>query len=175
MKLRSGTSGSLDSLVNLSGGVSSSRADTSLLKHGEKVDARLETDRGGEVVMLRVDLGGGRAGAVLVVFVLPETLLVVALKIGPDLLQRGDQITDLRNVELSTTVSGPGTVVVLGPETMDDPIVEVLGSRVAARSGANRPGPTNSKKYRACQDQIASVSNAQKGRTSKINGESPRD
>lgn len=169
VELRGSSSGSLDGLVDLGGGVRTSGVDTTLTEHGEEVDLRLELEGGGEVVMLVVDVGGGSARAVLVVLMSPESLLVIALEIRPDLLQSGDEVVHLRSVELGAAVAGPGTVVVLGPKAVDDPIVEIVGTRVATRSSADSSGPTISKQVRTHQDQIATVSMGWEGRKRNCN------
>lgn len=128
VKLRLGTSDGLDSLEDLGGGVGSSGDNTSLVEEGEQVDLTLELDGVVEVVMLVVDVGAGGAGTVLVELVSPEALLVIALQVGPDSLQSRDQISHVLGVEACTAVAGPSTVVVLGPETMDDPVVELVRS-----------------------------------------------
>jgi hypothetical protein len=92
--------------------------------------------------VLILDEGAVGARAVLVEFVGPESLLVIALQVRPDSLQGGDQVVDEVSIEASTAVAGPGAVIVLGPESVNDPIVEAVGSRVAARGGADGTRPS---------------------------------
>jgi len=128
VELRLSTSDGLNSLEDLVGGVGASWRDATLAEEGEQVHLTLELDGVVEVVMLAVDVGTSGTGAVLVVLVSPETLLVVALQIRPYRLQRGDQVSDVLCIEVGTAVAGPSAVVVLRPKTMDHPVVETRGS-----------------------------------------------
>ena len=128
VKLRLGTGDGLDGLEDLGGGVRSTGDNTSLVEEGEQINLTLELDGVVEVVVFVVDVGASSARAVLVELVRPETLLVIALQVGPDSLQSRDKISHVLSVEASTAVAGPSTVIVLGPETMDDPVVELVRS-----------------------------------------------
>ena len=144
VELRGSASDGLNSLEDLGGRVGASRGDATLVQHVGERDLGLQLDGGREVIMLILDVGRCRAGAVLVEFVSPKSFFVIALKVGPDGLQLRDQISNVLGVELRTAVAGPSTVVVLGPETVNHPIVEALRTAVAARGSAHTSRPANS-------------------------------
>lgn len=137
VELRGGTSGALESVLDLSGAVGASRGDAAGLQHGVDVDLVLKHDGLREVAALVGDGGRGSARTVLVELVRPEALLVIFLQIWPHTLERGDQIRDLRGVELGTAVGRPRAVVVLRPEAMNHPIREILRVAVAVRRSAH--------------------------------------
>lgn len=143
VKLGLGTGDGLNGLEDLRGGVSSSRGNATLVEEGEEVDLALKLDRVVEVIVLVVDVGAGGAGAVLVELMSPEAFFVVALQIRPHGLQTRDQISDILCVELRTAVAGPSAIVVLGPESVDDPVVKTVRSRVASGSSTHRTRPTS--------------------------------
>lgn len=138
------SNGGLDGVVELGDVVVATGNNTVVGEHGGEVDLSLELESNGEVVVLAVDVLRGSAGTVLVVFVLPEIGGVVGrLEIRPDLTEGGGQISDLRSIELSSTVAGVSAIVVVGPQTVNSPEVESSGLGTAVdTSSAEGTRPT---------------------------------